>query len=121
MNTGDLDRCVVLKRIGEGDGTGGNFRAGDPAPVMERWANEKPLNGGEEVMAGRRQGVRSVVFTLRNIPTTRRVVADRDDYALDLKRPGLEIEKFRIVEAKVAGQHHEWIELLCESGTAPIG
>jgi hypothetical protein len=111
MNTGDLNDRFLFYKPGEGTGEGGNTH-GEAAPLFAtpRWANRKPINGGDEVMAGRLTSSSTVVLTFLNLKTTREGV-DTECIVEDVRTK----ERFAIAEIKETGPRREWLEMLCRS------
>ena len=112
IQAGDLRERVAFGRLGSADGEGGNYRGGVFAPQFEVAAHFKPLNGGEEVMAGRLAGRRSVVMTIRSSNQTRAITAAMNVQDLRTK------EVFNVREIKDPDGKRAWLEVLAESGVA---
>lgn len=115
MQAGNLRDRVAFGRLGIADGEGGNFRGGPFTPQFTFAAKIQPINGGEEVMAGRVQGTRTVLITVRSSSETRSITTD---WSARNTRTG---EMFNVVEAKDPDGTRHWVELLCQSGTAGGG
>ena len=113
IQPGDLRERIAFGRLGSANGEGGNFRGGAFAPQFEVAAHFKPLNGGEEVMAGRLAGRRSVIVTIRSSKAAREIRTDWNMQDLRTK------EVFAIREIKDPDGKRAWLEVLCESGVAP--
>lgn len=115
MQAGDLRDRVSFGSLQPAGGEGGNFRAGPYIPEFTVWANIRPVNAGEEVMAGRVSGTRTILVTVRSLRRTRAITAEmccRDERTQ---------EAFDIVEAKDPDGRRQWVEILARSGTAGGG
>lgn len=115
MQSGELRDRVSFGKLSSADGAGGNFRAGPYEPQFTVWGNIKPLNGGEEVMAGRLTGYRTILVTVRSSSDTRCVTSE---WCARNERTN---ETFDILEAKDPDSKRMWIEVLARSGVAGGG
>jgi SPP1 family predicted phage head-tail adaptor len=115
MQAGDLRDRVSFGQLADAPGEGGNYRTGPFAPAFTLWANIRPLNGGEEVMAGRLTGFRTVLITVRSLLTTRKITTE---WCARNERDG---ETFNILEVKDPDSRRQWLEILCRSGVAGGG
>lgn len=98
------------------NGDGGNYRTGPYEPQFDPvWANIKSLNGGEEVMAGRLTGYRTVLITVRYSSNTASVTSE---WSARNEHTG---ETFNVLEAKDPDSKRMWIEVLARYGVAGGG
>jgi len=115
MQTGELRERFAFGELQKGDGAGGNTRTGPFEDQFEVWAKETPINVGEEVMAGRVQGVRTVLITVRYSTETRQITGDWCARNVNTK------EQFAISEAKDPDGRKQWIEILARTNVAGGG
>lgn len=113
LQAGALRDRVTFAKFGQADGEGGNFRGGEPVEQCTLWAGILPLNGGEEVMAGRLQSRRTVLFTVRQGENAKAITTDW--ICWDVRKPS---ERFNIREVKPKDNGRAYFEILGESGAA---
>lgn len=111
-SSGDLrDRLTFSKREVTADEFG-NPVTGEFEDAFTRWAEIKPMRGGEDVLGARLQGTQPILIRVRYDSQTKEITPDWR--AIDARDGTV----YAIRTAVDMDRRRAWIELLAEAGVA---
>lgn len=111
-NAGDLrDRLRFEQRAVLDDGYG-NPVSGEFAEQFSRWAEVKPMRGGEDVLAARLQGTQPIMIRVRYDSLTKTITPEWR--AVDVRNGTV----YAIRTAVDMERRRMWIEMMAEAGVA---